>query len=67
MPKIQEKFHALGLSEKAANYPFKQLFLAPDVKFFGVLIYQLLLRKVKSKEMNEMHFNWWKSFEIWIT
>ena len=28
----------------------------PDVKFSGVLINQLLLRKVKSKENNEMNF-----------
>ena len=71
MPKIKVKFQALDLSERtvncpfkqsldlserATNCPFKQLFLVPDVKFFGVRIHQLLLRKVKSKEKNEMHF-----------
>ena len=56
MPKIKAKFHAFGLSEKDANCPFKQFFLTSDVKFSGILIHQLLLRKVKSKESNEMHF-----------
>ena len=39
MPKIKVKFHTLGLNEKAANCPFKKFFLAPDVKFSGVLIH----------------------------
>ena len=56
MAKIKEKFLALGLNERAVNCPFKQFFLAPDVKFSGVFIHQLLLRKVKSKESNEMNF-----------
>ena len=56
MPKIKEKFHELGLSERVGNCPFKQFFLAPNVKFSRVLIYQLSLTKLKSKEMNEMHF-----------
>ena len=56
MPKIKAKFEALGLNERAINCPFKQFFLVPDVKFSRVLIHQLLLRKVKSKESNEMHF-----------
>ena len=50
MPKIKAKFHTLGLIEKAANYPFKQFFIAPDVKFYRVLIHQLLLKKVKSRK-----------------
>ena len=56
MPKIKAKFHALGLSERVANCPFKQFFLAPDINFSKVLIHQLLLRKVKSKKRNKMHF-----------
>ena len=38
MSKIKTKFHVLGLNERAANCPFKQFFLAPDVKFSTVLI-----------------------------
>ena len=56
MPKIKEKFHALGLNERAANCPFKQFFFAPNVKFSRIFIHQLLLRKIKSKESNEMNF-----------
>ena len=39
MPKIKAKFHVLGLNERAANCPFKQFFLALDVKLSGVLIH----------------------------
>ena len=56
MPKIKAKFHALVLNERDANCSFKQFFLALDVKFFGIFIHQLLLRKVKSKESNKIHF-----------
>ena len=56
MPIIKAKFQALGLSERATNCPFKQFFIAHDLKFSRILIHQLLLRKVKVKERNEMHF-----------
>ena len=56
MPKIKAKFHALGLNKRSANCPFKQFFFVPDVRFFGVLIHHLLLRKVKFKESNEIYF-----------
>ena len=36
--------------------PFKQLFEAPKLRFSGVLIHQLLLRKIKSSSRNEIHF-----------
>ena len=55
MYRIKAKFNAVDLSQKAATCPFRQFFLAPDVKFSGVLIHQLLLRKVTSND-NETKF-----------
>ena len=54
MSKIKAKFNAFGLSQKAATCPFRQFCLAHDVKFSGVLIHQLLLRKVTSSDNNEL-------------
>ena len=55
-PKIKAKFNALGLSQRATTCPFRQFFLAPVLKFFGQLIHQLLLRKVRSSDNGEMKF-----------
>ena len=56
MPKIKAKLNALGLSQRAATCPFRRFFLAPNLKFSGVLIHQLLLRKVRSSDNSEMQF-----------
>ena len=56
MPKIKAKFNALGLNQKAATSPFRQFFLTLDLKFFGQLIHQLLLRKVSSSDKSEIQF-----------
>ena len=56
MPKIKAKFNALGLSQKATTCPFRQFFLAPNLKFSGQIIHQLLLRKVKSSNKTEIEF-----------
>ena len=34
MTKIKAKFNAFGLSQKAATCPFRQFFLAPELKFW---------------------------------
>ena len=34
MSKIKAKFNALGLSQRTTTCPFRQFFLAPDLKFF---------------------------------
>ena len=56
MPKIKLKFNAVGLSQRVASCPFRQFFLAPDVKLSGILLHQLLLRKITSNDNNEMKF-----------
>ena len=54
MANIKAKFNALGLSQRVTICPFKQFFIAPDLKFSGQIIHQLLLRKVRSSNNNEM-------------
>ncbi|PON37531.1 Ulp1 protease family, C-terminal catalytic domain containing protein [Parasponia andersonii] len=56
MSKIKERFEKYDLLERAKQCPFKQFFLAPPMQALGVLIYQLLLRKVKSKNLAELQF-----------
>ena len=52
---VESKFQELQLLERARACPFKQFFEAPPIKFSGVLIHQLLLRKIKSGSGNEIH------------
>ena len=56
MPKIKAKFNTLGLSQRAATCSFREFFLVPDVKFSGILIHYLFLRKVTSSDDNEIQF-----------
>ncbi|PON67250.1 Dual specificity phosphatase [Parasponia andersonii] len=56
MSKIKERFEKYDLLERAKQCPFKQFFLAPPMQVSGVLIYQLLLRKVKSQNPAELQF-----------
>ena len=45
---IKTRFLELGLLERAKESPFKQFFLASEFNFSGVLVHQLLLRKIAS-------------------
>ncbi|PON62407.1 Ulp1 protease family, C-terminal catalytic domain containing protein [Parasponia andersonii] len=56
MSKIKERFEKYDLLERAKQCPFKQFFLAPPMQASGVLIHQLLLRKVKSQNPTELQF-----------
>ncbi|PON49833.1 hypothetical protein PanWU01x14_227320 [Parasponia andersonii] len=56
MSKIKERFEKYDLLERAKQCPFKQFFLAPPMQASGVLIHQLLLRKVKSQNPAELQF-----------
>lgn len=56
MSKIKGRFEKFDLLERANQCPFKQFFLAPPMQASGVLIHQLLLRKVKSRNPGEMQF-----------
>ena len=53
---IKSKFQDLQLLERAKACPFKQFFEAPALRFSGVIIHQLLLRKIKFGSRNEIHF-----------
>ena len=53
---IKSKFQDLQLLERARTCPFKQFFEVPALRFSGVLIHQLLLKKIKSDSGNEIHF-----------
>ncbi|PON50136.1 hypothetical protein TorRG33x02_315590 [Trema orientale] len=61
MSKIKERFEKYDLLEKAKQCSFKQFFLTPPMQASGVLIHQLLLRKVKSKNPAELQFFTWDS------
>ena len=52
---IKSKFEALQLLERARECLFKQFFEAPSLKFLGVIIHQLLLRKIKFAKCNKIH------------
>ena len=56
MTKIKEKFKELDILEKAENSPFGQFFKAPPMQSSGVIIHQLLLRKVATKKRDELQF-----------
>ncbi|XP_062086973.1 G-type lectin S-receptor-like serine/threonine-protein kinase At1g61550 [Humulus lupulus] len=53
---IKTGFLELGLLERAKESPFKQFFLALEFNFSGVLVHQLLLRKIASNNEDEVHF-----------
>ncbi|XP_062112252.1 uncharacterized protein LOC133823469 [Humulus lupulus] len=53
---IKTRFLELGLLERAKESPFKQFFLASEFNFSGVLVHQLLLRKIASNNEDEVHF-----------
>ena len=53
---IKSKFQDLQLLERGRAWPFKQFFEAPALRFSGVIIHQLLLRKIKFGRRNEIHF-----------
>ena len=57
LQKIKDKFNALELLPRAKESPFKQFFLAHSVQFSSALIHQLLMRKIKSKNPNEIHIH----------
>ena len=50
LSKIVDKFSEYNLLERAKASPFKQFFLAPTMKFSGLLIHQILLRKIPSED-----------------
>ena len=50
------KFNAISLRERAETCPFRQFFLAPELKFSGQIIHKLLLKKVMSNNKIEMQF-----------
>ncbi|PON78353.1 hypothetical protein PanWU01x14_019910 [Parasponia andersonii] len=56
MSKMKERFEKYDLLERAKQCLFKQFFLAPPMQASGVLIHQLLLRKVKSQNPAELQF-----------
>ena len=53
---IKSKFQDLQLLERVRTCLFKQFFQAPALRFSGVIIHQLLLRKIKFSSRNEIHF-----------
>ena len=53
---IKSKLQDQQLLERVRACPFKQFFEAPTLRFFRVIIHQLLLRKMKSDSRNEIHF-----------
>ena len=53
---IRSKFEELQLLERARVCPFKQFFKAPALRFPGIIMHQLLLKKIKSSNRNEIHF-----------
>ncbi|XP_062110870.1 uncharacterized protein LOC133822513 [Humulus lupulus] len=53
---IKTRFLELGLLERAKESPFKQFFLASEFNFSGVLVHQLLLRKIANNNEDEVHF-----------
>ena len=56
LAKIKAKFNAVGLRERTETCPFRQFFLASELKFSGQIIHKLLLRKVRSNNKIEMQF-----------
>ena len=56
MNTIREKFEELKILDKARAFLFKHFFEAPSLRFSGVIIYQLMLRKIKPGNKNKIHF-----------
>ncbi|XP_062085260.1 uncharacterized protein LOC133791349 [Humulus lupulus] len=57
MSTIIAKFTTFDLLERAKQSPFKQFFLAPPLQYSGVIIHQLLLRRVVGRGKNEYCLN----------
>ena len=53
---IKAKFTAVGLKERVETCPFKQFFIASEIKSSRQIIHQLLLRKARSNDKAEMQF-----------
>ena len=53
---IKSKFEDLQLLERIRACAFKQFFEAPALRFSGVIIDQLLLKKIKFGSRNEIYF-----------
>ena len=56
LAKIKDKFGSAGLMERVEESVFGQFFKAPETKFSGVIIHELLMRRVKSNTPTELHF-----------
>ena len=56
LEEIKKRFGEMGLLERVKESPFKQFFVAPEFQFSGVLVHQLLLRKISTKSDEEVHF-----------
>jgi Domain of unknown function (DUF1985) len=55
LDKVLNKFKEMELIDRVKQTQFKHLFNAPQIKFSGILIHEMLLRKTGSNQ-NEIHF-----------
>ncbi|XP_062100860.1 uncharacterized protein LOC133806787 [Humulus lupulus] len=53
---IKKRFVELGLIERAEESPFKKFLLASEFHFLGVLVHELMLRKIATQKEDEVHF-----------
>ena len=56
MKVIKDKFEKQDLLERGKGRPFKQFFEASPMQFSGVIIHQLILRRIKASSKNELQF-----------
>ena len=57
LEEIKQRFGQAGLLDRVKNSPFKQFFLSPEFHVSGVLVHQLLLRKVRTDtDVDEVRF-----------
>ncbi|KAM6560025.1 hypothetical protein CsatA_029264 [Cannabis sativa] len=55
-PKIKAKLEEFRLWDRVRESPFKQFFEREPLRFLGALIHQLMLHKIKSDKLDEVHF-----------
>ncbi|XP_030497718.2 uncharacterized protein LOC115713376 [Cannabis sativa] len=53
--KIKAKFEEFKLWDRVRESPFKQFFEREPLQFSGALIHQLMLHKIKSDKLDEVH------------
>ncbi|KAM6553812.1 hypothetical protein CsatB_014574 [Cannabis sativa] len=56
-PRIKAKFEEFHLWDKVKEFPFKQFFKRKPLNFWGALIHQLFMHKIKSEKPERYTFN----------